>query len=126
MQKKLLLNLLLAVVMLIPFTLVSCGGDNFGYPSKITFGKDGGTINCPGASGFYVVEIDDYNGTGASSFGPDTDSIRVTYDWLTAKCKKFGTQLKLIATPNHSGKKRRLYVYGAVDDDNAEIEVVQK
>ena len=123
MKRKILLAFLF-----IPFLFTSCDtDDNFGYPSKITFQKEGGTIFCSGAKSCYLIEIDNYNGNGAGSGIRDTDSIRVTYDWLTAKCKKFNdTKIELIATPNHSGKKRRLYVYGAVDDDDAEIEVVQK
>jgi hypothetical protein len=121
MKRKILLAFLF-----IPFLFTSCDtDDNFGYPSKITFQKEGGTIFCSGAKSCYLIEIDNYNGNGAGSGVRDTDSIRVAYDWLTVKCKRYDKQLKMTAAPNPSRKKRTLYVYPAIFDTPAEIKVEQ-
>ena len=34
-------------------------------------------------------------------------------------------QLEMTAAPNHTGKRRTLYVHGMVNNDAAEIKVVQ-
>ena len=115
---------ILIALLFIPLLLASCEGDNYGYPSKMTFEREGGTKFCSGTSSFYHVDINNYNGIGAGS-KVDTDSIKVTYDWLTVKGRKFDTQLEVIAAPNPSGKKRTLYVYGHVNDSFAEIKVEQ-
>ncbi|MCH4017804.1 MAG: hypothetical protein LKK21_10200 [Prevotella sp.] len=121
MKRKILIAFLF-----IPFLLASCEtDDNYGYPSKITFQKEGGIIFCSGAKSCYLIEIDNYNGNGAGSGIRDTDSIRVTYDWLTVKCKRYDKQLKMTAVPNPSKKKRTLYVYPAIFDTPAEIKVEQ-
>ena len=117
---------ILIALLFIPLLLASCEEDNYGYPSKMTFEREGGTKICSGTSSFYCLEINNYNGIGAADNISDTDSIKVTYDWLTIKCKKFtDSQLKMIAAPNPSGKKRTLYVYGHVNDSFAEIKVEQ-
>ena len=121
MKRKILIAFLF-----IPFLFASCETDNnYGYPSKITFQKEGGTIFCSGTSGCYSIEIDNYNGNGKGSGVRDTDSIRVTNNWLTVKCKRYDKQLKLTAVPNPSKKKRTLYVYPMIDDFSAETKVVQ-
>jgi nitrous oxide reductase accessory protein NosL len=122
MKRKILIAFLF-----IPFLLASCEtDDNYGYPSKITFQKEGGIIFCSGASGCYSIDIDNYNGDGATSLESDRDSIKVTYDWLTVKCKRStSAQLEMIAAPNPSKKKRTLYVYPMIDDFSAETKVVQ-
>ena len=108
--------------------LTSCGPtDNFGYPSKVTFGREGGTKICSGTSSYYGIEIADYNGKGVGDeAGIDTSVVKVAYEWLTVKCRKYiDTQLELMATPNHTGKRRTLYVYVWVNDHFADIKVVQ-
>ena len=115
---------ILLAFLFIPFLIASCEGDNYGYPSKMTFEREGGTKFCSGTSSFYHVDINNYNGIGAGS-KVDTDSIKVTYDWLTVKGRKFDTQLEVIAAPNPSGKKRTLYVSPWIDNSFADIKVVQ-
>lgn len=111
--------------------LSSCWNtDNYGYPSKITFGKEGGSKICSGTSSCYTVEIYNYNGDGESAsidvVKGENDSVIVTYQWLTVTYKpSTGPQLKITAQPNHKGKERKLYVSGMVDDSFAEIKVVQ-
>lgn len=107
--------------------LTSCGPtDNFGYPSKVTFGKGGGYKNCIGTSSICHVEINDYNGNGNGKFHEmENDTLIVTYKWLTVKFKYGDTLLKLTALPNATGKKRTLYIDGAVNNFSADIKVVQ-
>ena len=75
------------ISLLLSFLLVACGStDNYGYPSKVTFEKSGGTKICSGTSGCYQVEINDYNGDGNATYSKgENDTIIATYDWLTVK-----------------------------------------
>ena len=115
------------VLLFILSLFASCGSnDNFGYPSKIVFGREGGTRICSGTSSCYVVEITNYNGDGKTSQALTLDSLEVTYDWLTIKSKRPNRmQLEMTAAPNHTGKRHTLYVHGMVNNDAAEIKVVQ-
>ncbi len=116
---------ILIALLFIPLLLASCEEDNYGYPSKMTFEREGGTKFCSGKYSCYSMGIKNYNGIGATSKGKAMDSIKVTYDWLTVKCRRFGTQLEVIAAPNPSGKKRTLYVSPWIDNSFADIKVVQ-
>ena len=114
--------------LLVLLLLTSCDRENnFGYPYKVTFGREGGTKICSGTDVCGFIEIANYNGNGTgTAWKPTDDSIKATYDWLTVKCKKPDvTQLVMTTAPNHTGKRRRLYVYGMVDNHSAEIKVVQ-
>ena len=124
-MKKNKLNM--TVLLFILSLFASCGSnDNFGYPSKIVFGREGGTRICSGTSSCYVLEITNYNGDGKTSQALTLDSLEVTYDWLTIKSKRPNRmQLEMTAAPNHTGKRRTLYVHGMVNNDAAEIKVVQ-
>ena len=118
-------------LLMLSVLLASCGSsDNYGYPSKVTFGKEGGSKICSGTSNCYNVEINDYNGNGKSTsidaIEDENDSVVVTYQWLMVTYKpSAGPHLKITAQPNHTGKERKLYVSGMVDDSFAEIKVVQ-
>lgn len=130
---KIFIKITLCVVAL--FTFLSCSNNNnYGWPGKVTFSKEGGIIKCSGDQGFHHVEVLNYDGDG--EFGPkfegDTirDSIIVIYQWLTIKCKYMGgsaggDQMTLICEPNNTGKMRSLYIYGSVIDEDAMIKVVQ-
>ena len=116
------------VVLLLLLLLVACGPtDNYGYPSKINFGKEGGTKICSGKEGFYDITIDDYNGYGETKLSKgENDTIIATYYWLTVKYRRsFNNDMKIIAEPNTTGKKRTLYVYCMVDNSGATIKVIQ-
>ena len=104
-------------------TLAGCTNlDNYGYPKSLSFGKEGGQKVVKGDDGIYHLTISNYNGDGNYS---DGDSIIVTYEWLTVKCAKFDDTWTIIAEPNTTGKNRKLYVYGAVDDGDAEMTIKQ-
>ncbi len=114
--------------LLLLLLLVACGPtDNYGYPSKINFGKEGGTKFCSGKLGISMIYINDYNGNGKAEISIDeNDTIIAKYYWLTAKCKRLaGSEIKIMAEPNKTGKKRTLYVYGSIYNDDATIKVTQ-
>lgn len=117
-----------AVCLYIMVSLASCGPtDNYGYPDKISFGRDGGIREVSGNEPTYDIEIADGSGEGTNKNlnTDDSDSIKVTYKWLTVRAKKFEDKVTLIAEPNTNGKSRHLYVYGMVDDFDFEIKVSQ-
>lgn len=101
--------------------------DNFGYPSKITMTHEGCERIITGDIAFDNIEIANYNGDGNSkSPNPDeSDSITVSYDWLTIKAKNYDKKALLIAQPNKSRKRRKLYVMGSSCNDLIEIKVEQ-
>ena len=116
------------VALLLLLLLVACGRlDNYGYPSKVSLGREGGTVICSGKEGFYDVTINDYNGYGETKLSKgENDTIIAKYYWLTAKCKRLaGSEIKIMAEPNTTGKKRTLYVYGSIYNDDATIKVTQ-
>ena len=116
------------VALLLLLLLVACGPtDNYGYPSKINFGKEGGTKNCSGRIIVSSISINDYNGNGIAELTKDeNDTIITKYYWLTVKFKRLvGHEIKIIAEPNTTGKKRTLYVYSSIYDDDATIKVTQ-
>ena len=116
------------VALLLLLLLVACGPtDNYGYPSKINFGKEGGTKFCSGRLGMSNININDYNGNGESEIIIDeNDTIIAKYYWLTAKFKRLvGPEIKIIAEPNTTGKKRTLYVSGSIFNDGPTIKVTQ-
>jgi hypothetical protein len=107
--------------------LAACNStDNYGYPSNITFEKEGGTKVCSGTSGCYLVEIHEYNGDGNATYSKgENDTIIATYDWLTVKFRQYTEVLSITASPNTTGKKRTLYLSGMVNDFSADIKVTQ-
>ena len=114
--------------LLLLLLLVACGPtDNYGYPSKINFGKEGGTKICSGRIIVSSISINDYNGNGIAELTKDeNDTIITKYYWLTVKFKRLvGHEIKIIAEPNTTGKKRTLYVYSSIYDDDATIKVTQ-
>jgi len=114
--------------LLLLFLLVACGpSGNYGYPLKIGFGREGGTKICSGKEGFYDVSINDYNGNGETKLSKgENDTIIATYYWLTVRYKRsLNNDMKIIAEPNTTGKKRTLYVYCMVDNSGATIKVTQ-
>ena len=110
------------------FLLVACGpSGNYGYPLKLSFGREGGTKICSGNRAFTGISISDYNGNGKTKLSKgENDTIIATCYWLTVKYKeRFNNEMKIIAEPNTTGKKRTLYVYCSVDNYDAEIKVTQ-
>ena len=76
--------------LLLLLLLVACERlDNYGYPSKVSLGREGGTVICSGKEGFYDVTINDYNGNGETKLSKgENDTIIATYYWLTVRYKR--------------------------------------
>lgn len=120
MMKKLL------ALMFFILPLCACiGGDNNGYPSRITFNKGGGIRKVYGREPNHILEITDYNGDGKASTEYPGDSMIVTYKWLTVKARQHDCDITIIAEPNTTGKGRKLYIGAWSGDDLAEIKVCQ-
>ena len=116
------------VALLLLLLLVACGrSDNYCFPSKIDFGKEGGTKFCSGRFMMSNVDINDYNGNGKAEVTRDeNDTIIAKCYWLTVKFKRLvGPEIKIMAEPNTTGKKRTLYIYGLVCGDDVTIKVTQ-
>ena len=123
MEKKHGLAALLSLLL-----LVACGpSGNYGYPLKLSFGREGGTKICSGNRAFTGISISDYNGNGETKLSKgENDTIIATCYWLTVKYKgPFNNEMKIIAEPNTTGKKRTLYIYCMVDNNGADIKVTQ-
>lgn len=106
----------------------SCTTDgNCGYPPKLSFPKEGGTVMMSGSYAPYNIEVLNYNGDGKSerTVLEDPDTISVQYSWLTVRRKRGTPTLVITAEPNTTGRKRKLYINVSVDDRNAEIKVTQ-
>ena len=112
-----------AALLMSVFTLSSCEEDKWGYDNKVVFSARGGTEEVDGEASIYTLSIADYDGNEKSAQG---DVIMVVnYDWLTASAVKGSDEIQLIAEPNNTGKKRKLYVYAAVRNKSVDITVVQ-
>jgi hypothetical protein len=121
-MKKTLTAMLACLVLL----FASCNdNDNYGYTSNVNFGTNGGRKVILGNNDFDILEINSYAGNGTVSNADNSDSLIVTNQWLTVRCRKYDKKLVLIAEPNRTGKSRKMYVAGWVMDSSAEIKVTQ-
>lgn len=112
-----------ATLLLSIFAFSSCEEDKYGYDNRVVFSAQGGEEDVDGDASIYTLSIGDYNGNEKHAEG---DVIMVVnYDWLTASAVKGSDEIKLIAEPNNTGKKRKLYVYASVQDKFIDITVVQ-
>ena len=115
---------ILTLVLSIAF--VSCDKcDNFGYPHKCEFEKEGGTITITGDQGVYHLGIFDKDGNEHTSDIFSEDSIYANYQWLSIKSKRCGTEIEIHVEPNETGKKRKLWFQACIDNRWAEIDVIQ-
>ena len=107
-MKKLfaLLALVVAVVM------TSCEKEvDLGYPKTVSFTKDGGEKVITGTTNFTDAHIHDYKSGDDGEYVPREDEIESqVYKWLTIEYIPHGTELKIIAEPNTSGKSRKLHI----------------
>lgn len=120
MKRLLLVGALMAAVL----SFNSCEEDQFGYDNKVIFSANGGTEDVDGDRSIYHLSIGDYTGNEKSAT-EIAGVMTVTYDWLTATAVKGDDEIHLVAAPNKTGKKRKLYVYGAIDNRSTDITVIQ-
>lgn len=116
--------LLIAAFILVAFAFNSCEEDRWGWDNKVVFSAAGGEEDVDGDDAIYTLSIGDGRGDekGAVEIG---GIMTVTYDWLTATTVKNGDEIHLVAQPNKTGKRRKLYVFGMVHNRTMDITVVQ-
>ena len=114
----------IAALILTVFTFNSCEEDRWGYDNKVVFSADGGTREVDGDVSIYSLSIGNYQGDEQHAV-EILGVMSVTYDWLTATAVKNTEEILLIAEPNKTGKSRKLYVYGAVNNRFIDITVIQ-
>ncbi len=116
--------LMVAALLLSAFALNSCEEDRWGFDNRVVFSAAGGEEDVDGDASIYNLSIGDYNGEEKSAV-EIAGVLTVTYDWLTATAVKGSDEIHLVALPNKTGKQRKLYVYGAIDNRSTDITVVQ-
>jgi len=116
--------LMVAALLLSAFALNSCEEDRWGFDNRVVFSAAGGEEDVDGDASIYNLSIGDYNGEERSAV-EIAGVLTVTYDWLTATAVKGSDEIHLVALPNKTGKQRKLYVYGAIDNRSTDITVVQ-
>lgn len=116
--------LMVAALVLSAFALNSCEEDRWGFDNRVVFSAAGGEEDVDGDASIYNLSIGDYNGEEKSAV-EIAGVLTVTYDWLTATAVKGSDEIHLVALPNKTGKQRKLYVYGAIDNRSTDITVVQ-
>ena len=116
--------LLIATFILVAFAFNSCEEDRWGWDNKVVFSAAGGEEDVDGDDAIHTLSIGDGRGDekGAVEIG---GVMTVTYDWLTATTVKGGNEIHLIAQPNKTGERRKLYVFGMVGNLTMDITVVQ-
>lgn len=116
--------MIIAALVLAAFTFNSCEEDRWGFDNKVVFSAAGGEEDVDGDAGIHTLSIGDGQGDEKSA-AEIAGIMTVTYDWLTATAVNGGDEIHLIAAPNKTGKKRKLYVFSMVDDRTLDITVVQ-
>ncbi len=115
----------LFIAMLVASALASCGDDDMGYPDRLVFGKDGGTIVVRGKTTINHVDIVDYDGNTDGGTETVGDSLFATCQWLSVKAKIYTPELIITAKPSDGGKKRTLYIGVSDGPDFQDIVVEQ-
>lgn len=125
-------HIVLLVSVILAFICVSCEPEeDFGFPSKIEMSGKGETIEIKGSNDMpsFVVQIEllDYDGNGNNSglLTEGNDCMETTTDWLTVRYFQTEDKLVLVAEPNKTNKKRKLYLYLLSGKSRQEITVVQ-
>lgn len=116
--------MIIAALVLAAFALNSCEEDRWGFDNKVIFSAAGGEEDVDGDASIHTLSIGD--GQGDEKSATEIAGIMtVTYDWLTATAANGGDEIHLIAAPNKTGKKRKLYVFSMVGDRTLDVTVVQ-
>lgn len=89
--------------------------EDFGFPSKIKLSGKGEFIEIKGTNelpaSIVLIELLNYNGVGNNDIeSEDRDYLETTTDWLTVKYYQAEYKMVLVAEPNKTNKKRKLYL----------------
>jgi hypothetical protein len=114
----------IATLLLSVFAFNGCEEDRWGWDNKVVFSAAGGEEDVDGDDAIHTLSIGDGRGDekGAVEIG---GIMTVKYDWLTATTVKGSDEISLIAQPNKTGERRKLYVFGMVGNRTMDITVVQ-
>lgn len=104
--------------------------EDFGFPTKIEISGKGETIEIKGSNDLppsvVLIELLNYDGDGNNDRGAeDREFLETTTDWLTVKYYPKEYKMVLVADPNETNKKRKLYLYLLSGKSRQEITVVQ-
>ncbi len=104
--------------------------ENFGFPTKIEISGKGETIEIKGSNDLppsvVLIELLNYDGDGNNDRGAeDREFLETTTDWLTVKYFPKEYKMLLVADPNETNKKRKLYLYLLSGKSRQEITVTQ-
>ena len=114
----------IATLLLSVFAFNGCEEDQWGWDNKVVFSAAGGEEDVDGDNAIHSLSIG--NGRGDEKGAVEIDGVMtVTYDWLTATTEKGDDEISLIAQPNKTGERRKLYVFGMVGNHTMDITVVQ-
>ena len=116
--------MMIAAVLLSVFALRSCEEDQWGYDNRVVFSAAGGDEDVDGNDSIHTLSIGNKDGDEKQAVEV-AGVMTVTYDWLTATAIKGDNEIHLIAQPNKTGEKRKLYVYGMIGNRVMDITVVQ-
>lgn len=120
---------LVSVILASPY--ISCEREeDFGFPSKIEISGKGETIDIKGSNDLrthlVVITLLNYDGDGNSDIGAeDRDYFETTTDWLTVRFYPQEYKMILVAEPNETNKKRKLYLYLYDGKSRQEIVIIQ-
>ncbi|MDE6648391.1 MAG: hypothetical protein K2K45_00490 [Muribaculaceae bacterium] len=122
--------LLLASVILFCLCTSCETEEDFGFPSKIEISGKGESIDIKGSNDLPPViihiELLDYYGDGNYDVEmEDNEYLETTTDWLTVKYYPAEYKMILVAEPNETNKKRKLYLYLFSGNSRQEITVIQ-
>ena len=95
-----------------PLLFISCHKEtDLGYPSNISFPKEGGEKIIAGDQPFTSASIQDYKGNQGSIESGEGGKIYNVYDWLRVEyVELYNEELKVYAAPNTTNSKRILYI----------------
>ncbi|MBR6655741.1 MAG: BACON domain-containing protein [Alistipes sp.] len=116
--------MMIAAMLLSVFALSSCEEDQWGYDNRVVFSAAGGDEDVDGDDSIHTLSIGNKEGDEKQAVEV-AGVMTVTYDWLTATAIKGDNEIHLIAQPNKTGEKRKLYVYGMIGNRVMDITVVQ-
>ena len=122
--------LLLASVILACFCASCEAEEDFGFPSKIEVSGKGESIDINGSNdlppAIVFIELLNYDGDGNNDSGAeDREYFETTTDWLTVKYYPVEYKMVLVAEPNETNKKRKLYLYLLSGNSRQEITITQ-
>lgn len=114
----------LAVIIILLCTS-SCGFDNFNYPRRLYFDKEGGTSIIPqNANTISIGIVDDGEEVTRMRYTKDESEYAIKYKWLTVK--QLESEFEITVLPNDTGKTRKLNLDIMVINLRATVSIIQR